>query len=459
MRFGLEVVEKVRRAVGPEYPIMMRLAGNEFMEGGNKNREAALFAAELEKRGVDLFDVTGGWHETRIPQLSMFVPRGAFVYLAAGIKAAVSVPVIASNRINDPGVAEAVIRQGESDLVTMARALIADPELPRKAQEGREEEIHHCVACNQGCFDSIFRMRSVTCLVNPLAGLEADTMNAPADPKKRVLVIGGGPAGMKAACTAAARGHRVTLVEKADVLGGQILLNRAIPGRQEITSVAEDLAQNLKASGVNIVLGREADAAFIRELAPDALVIATGAVPLLPDIPGVKSENVFSAWEVLREKVQVGRRVVIVGGNAVGLETALLIAEQGTVSPETLHFLVTQKAETWETIEALVNQGNKEVTVVEMTTKAGQDIGASTKWTVLAELSRLGVKIITGARVTGIDEQGVRIEKQDGTAHSACRYRGPRHRVKIRKHPLGRHGRCDSGNPHHRRCEPAAECP
>jgi 2,4-dienoyl-CoA reductase (NADPH2) len=412
MRFGLEIAEKVRRAVGPDYAIMMRLAGNEFMEGGNTNREARLFAAELEKRGVDLFDITGGWHETRIPQLSMFVPRAGLAYLANGIRSAVSVPVIASNRINDPAVGEQLIRRGESDMVTMARALIADPDLPNKAREGREEEILHCVACNQGCFDSIFRMRSVTCLVNPLAGLEEDIQVVPAANRKRVLVVGGGPAGMKAACTAAERGHRVTLVEKTDVLGGQILLNDAIPGRHELTSAAQDLAANLKALGVNTIMGREADGSFVRELSPDVLVVATGAVPNRPEIPGVSGENVLLAWDVLQEKATLGRKVVIVGGNAVGLETALFLAVQGTISPETLHFLVANKAESWETIEELVNKGNKEITVVEMTSKAGQDIGASTRWTVLAELARLGVRIVTGARVVEITSSGVKIEKE-----------------------------------------------
>jgi 2,4-dienoyl-CoA reductase (NADPH2) len=414
MRFGLEVVQKVRKAVGPDYPIIMRLAGNEFMPGGNENKVARVFASELEKSGVDLFNITGGWHETRIPQLTMFVPRKAFVYLAQGIKSAVSVPVIASNRINDPTAAEQIIRRGESDLVTMARALIADPDLPNKARAGREKEIYHCVACNQGCFDSIFRLWPVTCMVNPRAGIELDAEITRPPKRKKILVLGGGPAGMKAACTAAERGHHVTLVEKAERLGGQVLLNHAIPGRAEMLSLARDLRNNLWALGVNVVLGREADAGFIKDMKPDALVIATGAVPNSPDIPGKDGGNVFSAWDVLSEQIQVGRRVVIVGGNAVGLETALFLAVQGTISPETLHFLVANKAETWETIEELVNKGNKDITVIEMTKRAGQDIGSSTRWTVMAELSRLGVKVITNTRVVEISSDGVRIEKEAG---------------------------------------------
>ncbi|MBP1742500.1 MAG: NADH:flavin oxidoreductase/NADH oxidase, partial [Deltaproteobacteria bacterium] len=281
MRFGIEVVKKVRKAVGASYPILMRLAGNDFMQGSNTNKEAQIFASKLEKAGVDCFNVTGGWHETRVPQLTMHVPRKAYTYLAQGIRSAVSVPVIASNRINDPGLAEEVLSEGQADLITMARALLADPGLPNKAMQGKENLIIHCVACNQGCFDRVFQYEPATCMVNPAAGMEAEFPVNPASKKKRVLVIGGGPAGMKAAITASDRGHQVILVEKNSRLGGQLLLNEKIPGRQEILLAAGDLEKNLKARPVEILFGREADQAFIREQAPDALVLATGASPLL----------------------------------------------------------------------------------------------------------------------------------------------------------------------------------
>jgi 2,4-dienoyl-CoA reductase (NADPH2) len=414
MRFGVEVVGKVREAVGSGYPIIMRLAGNEFMEGGNTNEEARRFAAELEKAGVDLFNVTGGWHETRIPQLSMFVPPKAFTYLAQGIKGAVSIPVLASNRINDPRVAEAIIQYGEADLVTMARGLLADPDLPRKALQGKSDRIFHCIACNQGCFDHVLQFRPAACLVNPWAGLEGEIEMARPAQTKKVLVIGGGPAGMKAACTAAERGHKVVLVEKETQLGGQLLLNRHIPGRKELVAAASDLASNMKALSVDTILGKVADSAFVKNMAPDAVIVATGAQPILPDMPGIENPKVVQAWDVLRGKARVGKTVVIVGGNAVGLETALYLANQGTLSPEILHFLVANRAETWETLETLVNRGNKTVTVLEMGKKAGQDIGPSTRWTVFSELSRLGVTILTGAKATEIRADGVGMEKAGG---------------------------------------------
>ncbi|KPK25896.1 MAG: NADH:flavin oxidoreductase [Nitrospira bacterium SG8_3] len=412
MRFGLEVIEKVRRAVGANYPIIVRLAGNDFMAGGNTNKEAKVFASELEGVGADLFNVTGGWHETRVPQLTMFVPRKAFTYLAQGIKSVVSVPVLASNRINDPEIGDKIIRNGEADMVTMARALLADPLLPKKIQEGKTDLVYHCIACNQGCFDRIFKQKGATCLVNPRAGMEGQLQSLPPKHKKNVLVVGGGPAGLKAACTAAERGHRVRLIEQSDRLGGQLLLNRAIPGREEIAIAAADLVNNLKALHVEIILNKKADHAFISDTAPDVVILATGASPLRPDISGIEGHGEIQAWELLAGKTAVGKRVVIIGGNAVGLETALFLSHQGTLSPEILHFLVANRAETWETLEDLVNRSNKKVTVLEMTKKAGKDIGGSTRWTVMSELKRLGVTIVTGATALEVIQDGLKFEKE-----------------------------------------------
>lgn len=411
MRFGVEVVEKVRRAVGPDYPIIMRLAGNDFMEGGNGNAEARAFAAALEKAGVDLFNVTGGWHETRIPQLTMHVPRAGYVYLARGVKSAVGVPVLASNRINDPETAEEILRSGGADLITMARGLLADPELPRKAREGKAHLIDHCIACNQGCFDSIFNFRPATCLVNPQAGMEGQWRVEPAAQPKRVVVIGGGPAGMKCARTAAERGHEVILFEKADRLGGQLLLNRCIPGRAEMVTAAKDLAAHLAELPVDVRLGQVADVSAVKQIRPDAVVIATGARPMKPPIPGIDRPDVVQSWDLLDGRVGVGRRVVIIGGNAVGLETALYLANLGTLSPDVLHFLMANRAESVETLLNGIDRGVKEVVVLEMLKKAGKDIGQSTRWTVMAELKRLGVTVLTGTTAVAIADGSVEIEK------------------------------------------------
>ena len=414
MRFGVETAQKVRAAVGPDYPVLMRIGGTEFIPGGNKRSDVKAFAAELEKAGVDLLNVTGGPHETRVPQITMAVPRRAFTYLAQGVKSVVSIPVLASNRINDPDDAEAIIRDGDADLVTMARALIADPELPQKAGEGKSDLIYHCIGCNQGCLDNVFRSQPVTCLVNPQAGREADCHPVPVSAPKKVLVIGGGPAGLKAACTASVRGHLVTLAEKTDRLGGQLLLNRLIPGRQEMVTAATDLINNLKALDVRILLGREVDAGFIKEAAPDVVVMASGANPIELTLPGMDGDNVHQAWNVLAGKVRVGNKAAIVGGNAVGLETALYLANLGTLSPEVFHFLAVHQAETPEALSDLLHKGRREVTVVEMTPKAGQDIGASTRWILMAELRRLGVTIKKETKAVGIRPEGLAVETGHG---------------------------------------------
>lgn len=420
MRFGLETITKVRNALGSDYPVLLRIAGNDFMEGSNTNLEAQQFAAAAEKAGVDLFDVTGGWHETRVPQLTMGVPRKAYVYLARGIRSVVSAPVISSNRINDPEAAEEVLRSCGADLVTMARGLLADPELPNKARSGKSRLIYHCVACNQGCFDYIFQGRPATCMVNPRAGREAELKIAPAPKPRKIVVVGGGPAGMALACTAKDRGHRVVLMEKSDRLGGQVLLNHLIPGRGELQTAAIDLIHNLQEKRVETLLEKTATPDDLVAMAPDVVVVATGAQPVKPDISGIDGDNVIQAWELLEKNVQTGEKVVILGGNAVGLETALFLANQGTLSPEVLHFLMANRAETYETLMELLDKGNKQVTVVEMTRKAGADVGVSTRWTLMGELKRLGVKILTQTKAVGITTSGLEVEDAQGSGFVAA---------------------------------------
>jgi 2,4-dienoyl-CoA reductase (NADPH2) len=414
MRFGVETILKVRKALGPDYPILLRIAGNDFMKGSNTNREAKQFAAAAETAGVDLFNVTGGWHETRIPQLTMGVPRKAYVYLARGIRSAVSAPVISSNRINDPTTAEEVLRSGGADLVTMARGLLADPELPNKARTGKSRLIYHCVACNQGCFDSIFQGRPATCMVNPRAGREAELQVKPALKARKIVVVGGGPAGLTVACTAKDRGHDVVLMEKSERLGGQILLNHLIPGRWELETAAIDLIHNIQDKGVEMVLGKTATPDNICRMSPDVVVVAAGARPVTPKIEGIDGDNVIQAWELLEKNKETGQNVVVLGGNAVGLETALFLANQGTLSPEVLHFLMVNRAETFETLSQLLDQGSKQVTVVEMTKKAGADVGLTTKWTLMGELKRLGVRILTQTEAVGITPEGLQVKDAEG---------------------------------------------
>lgn len=411
-RFGVEVIKKVREKVGSDFTVLVRLSGNDFMPGSNTNREAALFAAELEKAGADCFNVTGGWHETRVPQITGDLPRGGFAYLAQGVKAAVKVPVIASNRINDPEVAERILKSGQADVVNIGRPLIADPEFVNKAQSGRSASIRKCLACNQGCMDMVFMAQEVHCAVNPQAGREFEITVDPAAAARNVLVIGGGPAGMETALTAASRGHRVTLWEKSSRLGGQLHYAAAPPGKEEFINLVRYYEHELPEKGVAVELNREATAEGIIEKGADVVVLATGAVPAGAPFPVKAPEKVLTAVEVLDGAALPGKHVVVVGGGAVGCETALAIAQMGTLNAENLKFLMENEAESYETLQELLNRGTKKVTVVELLKGVGRDIGMSTKWVVMKNIKRLGVNIIDQASVKEVNGQGVLIERE-----------------------------------------------
>ncbi|MCL6478419.1 MAG: FAD-dependent oxidoreductase [Peptococcaceae bacterium] len=411
-RFGIEVIKRVKEKAGRDFPVLVRLAGNDFMPGGNTNREAAMFAVELEKAGADCFDVTGGWHETRVPQITGDLPRGGFAYLAWGVKSAVGVPVIASNRINDPRVAEEILRNGQADMVNIGRPLIADPEFPNKAAAGDLRSIRRCLACNQGCFDMVFTMGEVHCIINPQAGREYEITVEPAAQPRKVLVIGGGAAGMEAARTAASRGHDVTLWEKGPRLGGQIYYAAKPTGKQEFLNLVDYYEHQLQACGVKVLLNREATAGNVAGENADVIILATGARPSEAPFPVTAGGRMVSALDVLAGNAALGRNVVVVGGGAVGCETAITIAGTGTLSAENLKFLMENEAESYETLIRLLNRGTKNVTVVELLKGIGRDIGVTTRWVIMKEIKRLGINVIDQARVKEVNDRGVVIERE-----------------------------------------------
>jgi 2,4-dienoyl-CoA reductase (NADPH2) len=410
MRFGLDVVAAVRRAVGADYPLLVRMNGNDFMPGGQGREELQSYASALVEAGVDALCINVGWHEARVPQIVTSVPRGVFAYLARGIKERVAVPVIASHRINTPEVARRLIFDHMCDMVAMGRSLIADPELPAKARAGREAEIVHCIACAQGCFDNLFKLKRVECLCNPTAGHELECELDTACTPKKVLVVGGGPAGMSAAIAAHDRGHQVHLVEASDRLGGQLFLAAAPPGRGEFAELAADLARQVALRRIAVTLDQTVTEALLHDLACEAVILATGAKPISPPIPGSDGPNVVQAWDVLREKAATGRRVVIVGGGAVGVETALFLADKGTLDGEALKFLLVNQAESPETLFEMATRGTKQVTVIEMIDKVGKDIGKSTRWGMLQEMERHGIQTLTGAKALAITAEGVKTQ-------------------------------------------------
>jgi len=374
-RFAVEIIELIKEKCG-KFPILMRIAGDEFIEGGNTVKEMKKIAKIMEDAGISAINVMAGWHESRKPLVTMLVPRGGYAYLAKEIKDAVSIPVIASHRINDPMVAEKILRDGMADMVSMFRALLADPEFPRKVMEGRFHEIRTCVACNQGCMDMVMQGRPITCLVNPTVGREAEFREMRVGKRKKIVIVGGGPGGCKAAELLAIKGHEVVLYERSK-LGGQLNIAANSPISYEFSEIGKYFERILPKLGVKIKY-ENADAAKILKERPDVVILAVGASQLIPKIPGV--DNCDLAFDVLLGK-DVGKRVAVIGGGGVGCCVAAKLANEG-----------------------------KDVTILEMLPKIGKDIGISTRWTVIMYLREKGVKMLTNSKVIEIKKDSVIFE-------------------------------------------------
>ena len=417
VRFAREIIEMMRRALGPDYPITIRIAGNDFVPESNTDLDAAEIAKVYEAAGIDAINVTGGWHESRVPQLYMELPRGGFAYLAANVKKSVSIPVMASNRITDPCTADQIIRDGMADMVNLGRVLIADPYWPEKARQGRVDEIKPCISCGQACADELFSGRPVYCLANPQASFEGERIIREAKTPKKVMVIGAGPAGMEAAVTAAMAGHRVELYEKSADIGGQLWIAGTPPHKQEIWELIRYYDTMLDKYEVEVVLEKEVDMDFIRKQNPDHVIVAEGSEPMVPPIKGIDSPGVISAWELLAQDPAIGKKVAVIGGGAVGIETAEFIASKGAVQGETAAFLLKYGAESPDRIRDLMKRGTKEVTVFEMMPRAGAGLGRSTRWILMSNVDMFGIDIKNNARVLEIREGAV-IYEQDGEKHT-----------------------------------------
>jgi 2,4-dienoyl-CoA reductase-like NADH-dependent reductase (Old Yellow Enzyme family)/thioredoxin reductase len=380
-RLLLESIESVKQKVGDDYPLLCRVSGADFMEGGNTLEDTKMVAPLMEKAGIHAINVSTGWHESPTPFIQMSVPRGNWIYLAEGVKEVVDIPIIGGTRINDPLLAEQILNDDRVDMVYAARALIADPDWPSKAKAGRLDEIRRCTACC-ACFDTVLEIRPVVCAVNARAGRELEYTIESAKKHKKVFIVGGGPAGMEAARVAAMRGHHVTLADSNDQLGGQLLVAVLPPHKEELTGLTSYLAGQMNKLCVTVELGQKVDAAFVEKAKPDVVVVATGATPIVPDISGVKGDNVAMALDVLTGKKEVGNNVVIIGGGMVGCETA----------------------------EFLVAKGKK-VTIVEMLSKIGVDIERANRWVVLARLRQLGIRMEVNAKVEEITGSGVKARR------------------------------------------------
>ena len=405
LRFPIETIELMRSNVD-EFVIGYRISGDDFVPGSNTYKEKAIIAEKLGKH-LDYFNVTGGWHETKTPQTTMDVPEGCYTYLAENVKNHVSIPIFASNRINNPELAEQILMAGKADAICMGRSLIADPFLPMKAKKGEIRDIMNCVGCNQGCFDAIFKMKPISCLRNARAANEARTELKPLKEKNKIMVIGSGPGGLEAARVAGIRGHDVHIFEKKDKIGGLLNIIWIPPGRNEFKRMVDNYLYWIQKYGINLHLEQEVTIDTVKEFNPDVILLATGSKPIKPPIPGIDRKNVYWANDVFSMDAPIGKNNVIIGGGATGVELAIYLAKYGALSLEAFDFLTFYKALEPEVALNMLHNGRNKVTVLEQLPKLGTALGKTTKWVLLDKCDALGVKFHTSVRVKEIGDNFV----------------------------------------------------
>lgn len=419
-RFPLEVIKRVRESVGDAYPVMLRVSGSDML-GGYGIEQTVEFVKEAEKY-IDAVNVTGGWHESKIPQISMHVPEGGFAFLAKEVTKAVEIPVIACNRINNRNVAEDILHSGYSDFVGCARAFLIDSEFGNKIKEGKRHR--KCIGCN-GCIERVLKGENVICIFNPSVGYEdkieqaiqtkSEKSGEPGQPGKleKVLVVGGGAAGMQAALEYAKTGCKVRLCSNEASMGGLMKYAASIPYKEAINNNIMAMEEELADAGVETVLETFVDGNYINEYNPDITIVAVGSKPIILPIPGIEQEHVYTAQEVLDGDKDLIRRltaenVLIIGGGAVGLETALFLAKSNRIETQSKEFLsMYTDSKTFNGLQYASN-----ITVAEMTSKMGSDL-KSTRWITMSELKRYNVQLLTNTKVEKILENKVTVNKEN----------------------------------------------
>ncbi|GAB2774584.1 NADPH-dependent 2,4-dienoyl-CoA reductase [Nocardioides salsibiostraticola] len=411
MRFPLEIMRRVREQVDADFPVIYRISLLDLVEGGQTWEEVLALAHGLEEAGVTVFNTGIGWHEARVPTIITQVPRGAWRDATARLKAEVSVPVCASNRINTPEMAEEIIASGQADLVSMARPLLADPDFVVKAQAGRSDEINTCIACNQACLDHVFANRKASCLVNPRACRETTLVLGPTKRSARVAVVGAGPAGLAAAVSAAERGFEVTLFEKNDQLGGQFRLAMAVPGKEDFADTLRYYTRRLEVLGVDVRLSTTADEAALEPF--DEVIVASGVVPRIPDLPGVDHPSVVSYADVLSGKVVPGKKVAVIGAGGIGVDVSHWLTHDPTDTMEDWmsHWGVGDPSlHAGGLTERKPREPIREVTLVQRkTTPIGIGLGKTSGWAHRAVLKQSGIVQVNGASYDRIDDAGLHI--------------------------------------------------
>ncbi|UFJ41655.1 FAD-dependent oxidoreductase [Brevibacillus humidisoli] len=407
-RFALEIARRVRTAVGKQFPVIFRMSGLDLIPHSTTLEETIRFAQMLEETGVDALNIGIGWHESQVPTIAMMVPRGSFVWVASEIKTAVTIPVIGSNRINDLRLAEQYLQEGLCDMVSLARPFLADPQIVNKSMDERFDEVNTCIACNQACLDHIFSGQPASCLVNPEAGREHELAIRPAAEKKRIAVVGAGPAGMEAARVLALRGHQVVLFERDSKIGGQLNYARQVPDKQEFDETLRYYRIQLANHGVKIRYGTEVSAERLVSEGFEEVISATGVIPRQPELPGIDLPHVVSYADVFEGRVDVGQRVVIVGAGGIACDLAHLLTDSRRLSADTAHYLLEWGVLDTSSLERL--KGSKRsVTMLRRGKQVGTGLGKTTRWAVLARLKHQGVTMLTEVAYREITEEGVRI--------------------------------------------------
>ncbi|WP_296677411.1 FAD-dependent oxidoreductase [Novosphingobium sp.] len=416
MRFPREVIRAVRAAVGLDFVVIFRIAAMDMLQGGMAWDEVVSLAQALEADGVDVISTHFCWHESFVPTIATMVPRAAFTQVTGRLRKALSIPVITSNRINMPQVAEDVLARGDADLVSMARPMLADAELVNKAREGREDEINTCIACNQACLDHTFTGKLTSCLVNARACRETEIAVLPAAAPRRIAVVGAGPAGLAYAAIAAERGHKVTLYDAADEIGGQFNLAKQIPGKEEFYETLRYFARMIEVHGIDLRLGTRIDAARLKDAGFDEVIVATGITPRRPVLDGIDHPKAVSYVDVIRGKAPVGQKVAIMGAGGIGFDVAELITHQGTSAALDVAVFAREWGVDFANhprggvtgIEPQVASNGREVTLLQRkATPVGQGLGKTTGWTHRLTLQRRGVKMVSGIEYDRIDDAGL----------------------------------------------------